>query len=130
MKPAAAVLALSLLLAPPVRAEDAAPAPAPEDEDEDEGFSLMEEGAKLLLRGLITEMEPAFQEMDKALTEMKPMMQELGPRLQELITLIGDIENYNPPEVLPNGDILIRRKVPLVPQYGPRLPGPNGETEL
>ncbi|MCB6178767.1 hypothetical protein LHP98_11570 [Rhodobacter sp. Har01] len=130
MKPAAASLALGLamglVLAPPLCAEDLAPKPAPDDD----GFSLMEEGAKLILRGMMDEMEPAFQEMDKALTEIKPMMQELAPRLKELVVLLGDLENFHPPEVLPNGDVLIRRKVPLVPKIGPQLPGPHGEIEL
>lgn len=128
MKPVAAVLVCCLSLASPAVAQETAPSPAPEAEDD--GFSLMEEGAKLILRGMMDEMEPAFQEMDKALTEIRPMMKELGPRLQELVTLLGDLDNYHAPEVLPNGDVLIRRKVPLAPPVGPRLPGPNGEIDL
>jgi hypothetical protein len=74
--------------------------------DMEEGFSLLEEGTRLLLRGLMAEMEPAFRDL-------------LG-RLQEL-------DSYHPPEVLPNGDILIRRKVPLEP--APDM-GEGGEVEL
>ena len=130
MKPVAAVLVLGLVLGPlpatPLAAQDTAPPKA----GEDDGFSLMEEGARLILRGMMDEMEPAFQEMDKALTEIGPMMKEMAPRLKELVTLLGDMENYHAPQVLPNGDVLIRRKVPLVPKFGPQVPGPNGEIEL
>ena len=125
MRRTAACMMIGLALAPlPLAAEDPAP------KAEGEGFSLMEEGAKLVLRGLMSEMEPTIKEMDKALSDMKPMVEEIGPRFQELIALMGDVQNYQAPEVLPNGDILIRRKVPLVPKIGPRLPGPNGEIEL
>jgi hypothetical protein len=112
-------------LAAPSFAEDVKPLPAPEAE----GFSLIEEGAKLVLRGLMTEMEPALDEMGKALSEMEPALKELGPKFQQLIAMIDDIKNYDAPVMLPNGDILIRRNAPLLPK--PEfLPGPNGEIDL
>jgi hypothetical protein len=74
--------------------------------DMEEGFSLLEEGTKLLLRGLLSEMEPALRELEGALREL---------------------DAYHPPEVLPNGDIIIRRKVPLDPAPEP---GEGGEVEL
>lgn len=119
-------LALALCLAAlPALAEEVVPVPKAEDD----GFSLMEEGAKLVLRGLMTEMEPTFDEMGKALSEMEPALKELGPKLQQLIALIDDFKNYDAPVMLPNGDILIRRNAPLMPR--PEfLPGPNGEIEL
>ena len=122
------VLALCVA-AMPVLAQDETPAP----DAKDDGFSLMEEGAKLLLRGLMTEMEPALNEMGKALEEMGPALdsfsQEIGPKLRQLIGMVDDFKNYDAPVMLPNGDILIRRNAPLVPQ--PELaPGPNGEIEL
>ena len=42
--------------------------PAPKDD----GVSLMEEGARLLFRGLMSEMEPAISGMSEALQEMEP----------------------------------------------------------
>jgi hypothetical protein len=57
-------------------------------------------------------------------------MEDLAPRMRELITLLGDMQNYQAPEVLPNGDILIRRKVPLAPRIGPQLPGKDGAIDL
>jgi len=71
-----------------------------------EGLNLMEEGAKILLRGLMTEMEPAFK-------DLKGLAEEMAPALAELQDMIGDFTHYHAPEVLPNGDIIIRRKTPL-----------------
>ncbi|MGB0902996.1 hypothetical protein [Halocynthiibacter sp.] len=91
------IAALSVA-APAVQAQDASPT--------DEGFSLMEEGAKLLLRGLLEEMEPALEDLEGLALEM-------GPAMEELRGMIGDFSAYELPEVLPNGDIIIRRKTPL-----------------
>ena len=63
--------------------------------DRQEGMDLLSEGTRLLLEGLMQEFEPA---------------------LRELEGVIDDLNAYYPPEVLPNGDIIIRRKVPLDPQ--------------
>lgn len=90
----------------------------------------MEEGAKLVLRGLMAEMAPALDEMEKALTEIGPTLEgfgeEVGPKLRQLIAMIDDFKNYDAPMMLPNGDILIRRKLPVLPGQ----PGPNGEIDL
>ncbi len=122
-------LALCLLTTAPAFAQDAPLAP----EAEGEGFSLMEEGMKLVMRGMMEEMQPALDEMGKALEEAGPALQglgeEIGPKLRQLIALIDDIENYDAPVMLPNGDILIRRNAPLVPKIGPQ-PGQNGEIDL
>jgi hypothetical protein len=126
MKRLIPAIALTLALALPAQAEDPAPAAPPEED----GFSLMEEGARLVLRGLMSEMEPALDEMGKALDEMEPMLRDLGPQMAELIEMIGDFRNYEAPVKLPNGDILIRRK-PEAPAMPPApTPGPNGEIEL
>ncbi|MDR7125774.1 AAA+ family ATPase [Pseudotabrizicola sp. 4114] len=117
MKTLCRTLALPLLLiaAPPAIAQTL-PAPQPEAE---KGFDLMEEGAKLLFRGLMREMEPALNEMGKALSEMEPT-------LEKLMALVDDIRNYDAPRLLDNGDILIpRRKDAPKP-----LPIPEGEIEL
>ncbi len=110
MKHIALALALSL---------SAAPAVAQETE---EGFDLMEEGAKLLLRGLMTEMEPALKELEDFAEEVGPAMKlladEMGPALAELMNQIDDIRNYDPPEILPNGDIIIRRRAEA-PEFEP-----------
>jgi hypothetical protein len=49
------------------------------------------------------------------------LLTELGPALSELQDTIEDWSNYAPPEVLPNGDIIIRRKPDAAP-IEPKLP--------
>lgn len=72
-----------------------------ENHEPSEGRDLMQEAMRLFMRGLMEEMEPA---------------------LEDLSDLLDQIDTYHPPEVLPNGDIIIRRKTPL--------PEPEGEVEL
>ncbi|MDU8926646.1 hypothetical protein RXV86_04535 [Alisedimentitalea sp. MJ-SS2] len=85
--------------------------------DTEEGFSLMEEGAKLVLRGLMQEMEPAMEDLRRFSEEIEPgfrqLMEEMGPALVTLMGKIDDFTAYHPPEILPNGDIIFRRKTPL-----------------
>lgn len=81
--------------------------PAAADDGGDElrqGAELLKRGTELLLQGL---------------------MQELAPALEQLRDRIGDLSMYYPPEILPNGDIIIRRKVPLSPPLG--VPGGDDE---
>lgn len=65
---------------------------APALAEEDRGRDLMNEALRLFMRGLMAEMEPA---------------------LSDLETLLKNFDTYHPPEVLPNGDIIIRRKKPV-----------------
>ncbi|WP_102108773.1 AAA+ family ATPase [Oceaniglobus roseus] len=91
----AALLALSPLAAP---AQDDAP-----QGGMGEGLDLLGEGAKTFLRGLMEEFGPS--------------MRELAQQLRDLEwngVSIGDLSNYEAPEVLENGDILLRRKEPKV----------------
>jgi hypothetical protein len=108
---AAPIFALSLM---------AAPLQAQQEED---GLSLMEEGTRLFLRGLMTEMEPALKELDKAAREIEPYLRdfaaEMGPALSDLMDTVDDWTVYHPPEMLANGDIIIRRKTPLEPDAAP-----------
>ncbi len=102
-----------------------------QDSDED-GFSLMEEGARMFLRGMMDEAEPALRELRRLVEDMEPAMrqfvQEMGPALNDLAEKIDDFSNYHPPEMLPNGDIILRRKVPM--PAAPEAPGENGEIDL
>ena len=106
------VLTLTLAAAP-LRAET-------EAQGADEGFSLIEEGAKIILRSLLDDMEPALDEMQNGLGTA---VEELGPVLRNLAAMMGDIRNYHAPEMLPNGDIIIRRKpgAPPPPPLGDGL---------
>lgn len=123
------VLLLSLVAplgATPVWAEDP-PANSPANPEVEEGFSLMEEGAKLLLKGLMTEMEPALNEMGEALSQVEPALKDLQPRMLELLALVDDLTNYQAPERLENGDILIRRKPDAPPPPPLPAPAPQGD---
>jgi len=64
---------------------------AAQEGDVEEGMDLLSEGTRLLLRGLLAEMEPALRDLKGALEGM---------------------QSYHAPEMLPNGDIIIRRKTP------------------
>ena len=87
--------------------------------DVDQGLSLLEQGAQMLLRGMMAEMEPTLQDMAKALTEAEPM-------LRDMLAMMGDLSQYHPPEMMPNGDIILRRKTPA----DRTVPVPEGEVEL
>ena len=99
------------------------PMAAGAQEDED-GFSLMEEGARIFLRGLMNEVEPALEDLEGAARELQPALralaEEMGPALALMMSRIDDIQHYEAPEILENGDILIRRS-PDAPPY--RAPG-------
>jgi len=108
------------------------PAAAQENEELGEGIDLMEEGARLLLRGLLSEMDPAIEELRGLAEEMGPKMQlfaeEMGPAFAELMAQVDDFSNYEAPEILPNGDIVIRRR-PEAPIFVPEQPE-TGEIDL
>jgi hypothetical protein len=103
----------------------ASPGPA------EEGTSLMEEGAKLFFRGLMEEMEPALRGLEDLADDLEPALrnfaQEMGPALRDLLETVEDWSAYEPPIVLPNGDILLKRK-PDMPTPD-ALPAP-GEDEI
>ena len=90
---------------------------------EDDGFNLMEEGAQLFFRGLMQEMDPALQELESIIDELEPSFLEfaevMGPALQELLDTVDNISYYDAPEVLENGDIIIRRREDA-PPYEPQ----------
>lgn len=106
---------LVVLLAAPALAEE--PSGSAE-----EGFGLLREGARVLMESLFSEMEPALDDMQQGLGEalrrMEPMMRDLG-------AMMGELDNYHAPEMLPNGDIIIRRKSP-----GEIVAEPGGEIEI
>ena len=74
------------------------------EEHEPQGRDLMSEALRLFMKGLMSEMEPAFEDLEG---------------------LLQNLDVYHPPEVLPNGDIIIRRKTPI-----DKVPSEDGEIEL
>lgn len=99
MKRLATITLCATLAATPIAAQT-------KDGELREGMDLLSEGTRLLLRGLMGEVEPALRDLQGALE---------------------DLNAYHAPEVLPNGDIIIRRKVPL--QVDPPI-SEDGEIEL
>ena len=102
-----------------------------QDTDVDEGFDLLEEGARLLMRGLLAEIEPSLDELQDQIADIGPMIgvfvEQMGPAFTELLAQLDDLRHYENPEILPNGDIIIRRRqnAPAwIPQTG------DGEIEL
>ncbi|MGI3170455.1 hypothetical protein ACRARG_14995 [Pseudooceanicola sp. C21-150M6] len=124
-----AVLSLALL---PVAAP-AQEVETPEAETE-EAPSLMERGAKLFFRGLTEEMAPAIRDMQRLAEEHGPALmsfiEEMGPALSELFQDIKDFSAYEAPEILPNGDIIIRKKLPEPPHVEEAKPDENGQIDL
>ncbi|MFY0309531.1 hypothetical protein ACFMBG_06500 [Leisingera sp. D0M16] len=98
--------ALIALLSSPLAAQEA--------EGEDNGTSLMERGAELFWEGLRQEMAPALEDLQGMMEEIGPAMgaflAEMGPALAEIAKEVEDWSAYELPEILPNGDIIIRKK--------------------
>ncbi|MGH1355641.1 MAG: hypothetical protein ACRBBS_11250 [Thalassovita sp.] len=99
---------------PPVAALTLCAAPAFAEDTQDNGLSLMEEGAKLFFQGIMQEMEPAMDDLKSLADTMEPAMRqfvrEMGPALADVLKKVDDLTLYHPPEMLPNGDIIMRRK--------------------
>lgn len=117
MKLSATALAAALALTPAAYAKD-------------DGLSLMEQGARLFLKGIMTEVEPALKDLKGLSKDIEPALRlltkEMGTALVDILSKIDDIAAYHPPEMLPNGDIIMRRKVPKVP--APKRPAPDSQS--
>lgn len=90
-----------------------------QDTSESEGRGLMQRGLELFFKGFRDEMSPAMENMRKLAEEFGPAMQsfmaEMGPALSDLMEQVKDWSVYEAPEILPNGDIIIRRKPDAAP---------------
>ena len=74
------------------------------------------------------EAEDAPEEFTRGIEQvLRDLFSEVEPTLRELRDRIDDLNNYEPPEMLPNGDIIIRRKRPLAPSPGPEQPEPDAD---
>ncbi|MCK8482826.1 hypothetical protein MUY21_02145 [Aliiroseovarius sp. S2029] len=108
---ASALIALACLTAPALAEDNGMDTPPPDNPELSEGAELLNRGFQLLLDGLAKEIEP--------------MADKWAEGWAELVDRFGDLNAYHPPETLPNGDIIIRRRIPL--SVDPAAPG---ETEL
>ena len=114
----AAVLALASL---PLHAQEA---------ENGDGYSLMERGAQLFFKGIMREMEPTLDDLQGLADDIEPALrgfvQEMGPAFAELLGRVEDLSAYHPPEILPNGDIILRKKTPEEQLQD----SPDGEIEI
>ena len=82
-------------------------------QDEDEP-SLMERGAELFFEGLRQEMSPALKDLQALADQYGPSMRDfvgaMGPYFADIFAEVKDWTAYHPPEILPNGDIIMRKK--------------------
>lgn len=91
------VLALCLTLAAaPALAQDA---PAPETPP-----ALMDQ-VEGLMQKFLDRFAPQMEQMEQGLNALEPDLQDFMGKMRDMV-------QYHPPEMLPNGDILIRRKQP------------------
>lgn len=121
-----------VLAAPPVWAQQ-----------NDDSRSLMERGAELFLEGLRQEMAPTLDDLRGMVEQFGPAMHsflaEMGPALGDILEEVKDWSAYHPPEILPNGDIIMRRKTDVPPKKEPNIDpetdpqddsAPSGPTDI
>jgi hypothetical protein len=120
MRPIHVVVLCLSILAAPLAAQQAEP-------PRDDGGSRMEEGLRLFFDGLMEEMRPALDELEGMAQTLEPAMRDfaraMGPALRDLMMQIEDWSAYHPPEILDNGDIIIRRKEDAAPPEPPQKDG-------
>ena len=96
------VIPFILLMSAPAKAQD------------EQGQSLMEQGAELFFEGLRQQMQPTLDSFLGMADEVGPSLlsffEEMGPALADLAAQVQDWSVYEAPEMLPNGDIVIRKK--------------------
>ncbi|AUQ73907.1 hypothetical protein [Phaeobacter piscinae] len=117
LRGALAVAGLLMLPLAPAAQADTAPT------QNDEGSSLMQRGAELFWEGLRQEMAPALDDLQALADDFGPSLQgflsEMGPALAEIANKVEDWSVYERPEILPNGDIIMRRKPETTPDETP-----------
>ncbi len=125
---ASSALVVMLALSAPVAAEPVTSEPSAE-----EGGSLMQRGMDLFFKGLQEEMAPTLDDFQMLVEQIGPSMGEflsyMGPALADIVSRVEDWSAYELPEMLPNGDIIIRKKIKpgVIPEGGPDA---NGQIEL
>lgn len=118
------LLAFLLSLPVPALSQNYVPPSVNNDEalpgESDEAGRNLERNAESFFDDLFNNIQP---HMDAIGRELGGKLSELTPILEDLGTMVDDIRNYQAPERLANGDILIRRKpdAPPPPPISKRL---------
>ncbi len=115
------VVTLALILPVAASAQGTEPLPPPEAAERD---------APAMPDGVLPEdWDDLFP--DSARRELDDFFGALRDGLGALAGEIGDLSDYEVPEILPNGDILIRRKTPLPPApIEPEIVGPQDPVDI
>ncbi|MBU3029328.1 hypothetical protein [Paracoccus marinaquae] len=125
----ACILALPLGAAP-VQAQTEYEPPLAEDIPEaEDGLSLIERGIGAFMEEFWQDVGPDLNQLGES---MSSSLSRMTPVLEDLSALIDDLGNYQAPERLEGGDIIIRRKpgAPPPPVIGEGLrdaPAPDGD---
>ena len=100
----------------------------------DSGGDLFERGLESFMQNMLKEAEP---HLDRLGRDLGDTVNSLRPVLGDIGTLMDDVKNYQAPERLENGDILIRRRAdaPPPPPVGNALrdmlrPAPEDDPRL
>ncbi|MBJ6370231.1 hypothetical protein [Sedimentitalea arenosa] len=103
-------------------------------QEKSEGETLMERGLELFFEGLRDQMSPALESMRELAEEYGPalssFLEEMGPAFGRMLDQVQDWSAYEPPEILPNGDIIIRKKPQPETPVEPEDPPPAGQTDI
>ena len=132
----ALILAAALSLPVVVIAQQWTPPGADQDPmpNEDSGGSVFERGMESFMQNMLKEAEP---HLDRLGRDLGDTVNSLRPVLGDIGKLMDDVKNYQAPERLENGDILIRRRAdaPPPPPVGNALremlrPAPEDDPSL
>lgn len=94
------------------------PVPPAQDETQQEGPIPLTDLFERLLRGFLSEAEPQLRELERGFSALEP-------EIQRFLDELRGMTQYHPPEILPNGDILIRRREEVPPLQDHSAP--NGD---
>lgn len=101
----------------PPLAEETAPEA---DGSLEDSADLIGRGMDMFFRNLLNDMAPEIEGISR---DLGGAFATLGPAISDLSVLVDDIANYQAPQRLENGDIIIRRKpgAPPPPEIGQNL---------
>lgn len=91
---------------------DDPPAAGVPDAAPDADHDPVQRGLEGIMQDLLGRAQPHLEGLAN---ELQGAVSDYGPAFQQLTGLMDDIANYQPPQRLPNGDILIRRKADAPP---------------